>query len=350
MKKKLVPILIILVLIAAGVALVKKKRSRVAQEKPPVSLAVVVEARHLEPAPLQLTRRTTAEVAALRETVISSRLTAYVTALPLFEGDRFKRGDLLARLDMSQPDQGQAQGGSLAADLAAAESNSRAEQERLRRAQALYQIQGVSQEQLQAAEAAFAAARARHAVARENLRNATITAPFAGVVSQRFVQAGDLATPGKPLLKIMDTDSGVRLTVTLPATLQPVALKAGTQTLALQAWPEATAQGLRRYEARAASGFVPGTRVDAQVVNYQSTQALLLPRNCLFNSDGRTASVLKLGDKGKVESLSISLAAEGEEGAATLDERLKGRRVACASPDILTRLAAGTPYRLQDGK
>ncbi|MDP2962978.1 MAG: HlyD family efflux transporter periplasmic adaptor subunit [Sulfurimicrobium sp.] len=349
MKKKIIPLLLIVALIGAGVVLVKKKRSKLAQEIPPQTLAVVVEARQLQAGPVGLTRRTTADVVALHENVVSSRLTAYVTALPLFEGERFKRGDLLVKLDMSLSGS-QPQGSSLAADLAAAESALKAEQARLQRTRQLHQIGGVSLELLQAAEAASAAAQARHAVARENLRNASVTAPFDGVVSQRLVQPGDLATPGKPLLKITDTAAGNRLLITLPTGLQPTALKAGGQTLPLQAWPEATPQGLRRFEARATSGFAPGTRVDALAVIYQAPQAVLLPRACLFNSDVHGATVLRLGEQDKLESLNVQLAAEGEEGAASLDPRLASQRVVCASPDILTRLAAGTAFKLQEQK
>lgn len=348
MKKKVVIVLILIAVIGAGVALIVKKRHQLSQETTPQTLPVVVTSQTLQAGPVTLTLRTTADVQAVRDSVVASRLTAYVTALPLFEGDRFKRGDLLARLDMSPPGQGQAQGSSLDADLAAAESGLKAEQERLRRAQTLFPIQGISQEQLQSAEAAFAATRARHATARENLRNATVTAPFAGVVSQRLAQPGDLATPGKPLLKIVDTGSGNRLLVSVPETVQPTGLRVGGQTLPLRPWPEAGPQGLRRYEARTSDGaFIPGARIEVRTVVFESGQAVFLPRACLFNDDGKSATVLRLPDDKKVEPLRIALAAAGEEGAATLDTRLHGQRVACASPDILTRLAAGVSFRVQ---
>ena len=351
MKKKAVVVLILVVVVGVGVALIMKKRHQLAKEITPQTMPVVVTALTLQTGPVALTLRTTADVLAVRDSVVSSRLTAYVTALPLFEGDRFKRGDLLARLDMSPSGQGQGQGSSLDADLAAAESSLKAEQERQRRAQTLYPIQGISQEQLQSAEAAFAAARARHAAARENLRNARVTAPFDGVVSQRLVQPGDLATPGKPLLKIVDTASGNRLLVSVPESVQPSALRVGAQTLTLRPWPEAGPQGLRRYEARTRDGaFIPGARIEVRAVVFDSGQALFLPRACLFNDDGKSATVLRLPDDKKAEPLRVELAAAGEEGVATLDSRLAGSRVACASPDILTRLAAGVSFRIQGGK
>lgn len=348
MKKKIIVVLILVVVIGAGVALVMKKRNQVAQVKTPQTLPVVVMARTLQAGPMALTLRTTADVQAMRDSTVSSRLTAYVTALPLFEGERFKRGDLLARLDMTPAGQGQAQGSSLNTDLAAAESSLKAEQERLRRAQALYPIQGISQEQFQSSEAAVAAARARHAAARENLRNSAITAPFDGIVSQRLVQPGDLATPGKPLLKIVDTSSGNRLLVSVPETVHPTGLRIGTQTLPLRPWPEAGPQGLRRYEARTPGGdFIPGSRIEVRLAIFESSEAIFLPRSCVFDDDGKTATVLRLPDDKKVEPLRIALAAAGEEGAATLDSRLAGSRVACGSPDILTRLAAGVSFRVQ---
>ncbi|HUW50490.1 MAG TPA: efflux RND transporter periplasmic adaptor subunit [Sulfuricella sp.] len=350
MKKKIIVVLIIVAVVGGGFALIAKKRRLLAQEATPQTLPVVVAAQRLQLGPVTLTLRTTADVQAVRESVVASRLTAYVTQLPLFEGDHFKRGDLLARLDMSPSVQGQ--GSSLDADLAAAESSLKAERERLRRTQALYQIQGVSLEQLQATEAAFAAAQARYAVAGENRRNATINAPFAGIVSQRFVQSGDLATPGKPLLKIVDTSAGNRLLISVPETVRPTALRIGGQLLPLLPWPEAGPQGLRRYEARTQAGgaFIPGERTEVQTVLFKSDQAVFLPRACLFNDDGKSATVLRLPDDRKVEPLRIALAAAGEEGAATLDDRLAGQRVACASPDILTRLAAGVSFKIQGGR
>jgi hypothetical protein len=50
---------------------------------------------------------------------------------------------------------------------------------------------------------------------------------------------------------------------------------------------------------------------------------------------------------GKLEAMQVVLAARGEEGAASTDERLIGRDLVCASPDILARLAAGAPFQIR---
>ncbi|WP_028990229.1 biotin/lipoyl-binding protein [Thermithiobacillus tepidarius DSM 3134] len=379
MKKPLILLLLALLLLG-GVGLVKHKQRQLSRETPPRPAPVLVEVRQLQVAPVSLSLHATAEVQAVQDSVVASRLSAYLTALPFFEGDRFRRGAVLARLDTSQAQaelqqaeaslaQSRLQAGTLAAELASAASTLRAEQERYGRLQALYRIQGVSLEQVQAAEAQLAGARARFAAARaaqdghrsllranqaavaaarENLRYGVILAPFDGVVSQRLAQPGDMVTPGKPLLKITNPATGVRLLISVPAGLQPVALRLDGRTLPLRPWPEATVQGLRRYETRLLEAApLPGTRQDVQVIVFQSAQAISLPRHCLLNEDGRSATVLRLTAQNRVEPWRVALAAAGDEGAATLDERLPGQRIACGSPDLLTRLAAGAPFQTQ---
>ncbi len=346
MKKTVALVIALAAVIAGAAALVRAKSARNAHDEPPPVLPVVVEAKALDAGRVTLTQRTTADVQAVREAVVASRLTAYVNALPLFEGERFRQGQVLARLDMSAS--GGARTSSLDADVVAAASSEKAEEDRLRRSRALYVLQGVSEEQLQSAEAAFAAARARHAAARENQRNAVVTAPFDGVVSQRLIQPGDLATPGRPLLKVIDTRSGNRVLVSMPESLRPSALRVGERTLELRPWPEAGPQGLRRYEARTwDAAIVPGSRIDVRVVVFESDRAVLLPRSCLFNDDGKSATLLRLAGAARAEEVRVALAAAGEEGAATLEHAISGQRVACASVDILTRLAAGAPFRVQ---
>jgi multidrug efflux pump subunit AcrA (membrane-fusion protein) len=188
------------------------------------------------------------------------------------------------------------------------------------------------------------ATEAQTSAARENLRYGVIAAPFDGVVTQRLAQPGDLASLGKPLVKVMDLSAGVRLLVNVPDGLHPKTLHLGQENLPLTPWPEAVGQGMARFEAKSKASLQPGTRVSARLEVFRSDAAVLLPRACLLGDDGGRASVLKLLDQGKVQRLEVAVTAQGEEGVASTDENLIGARVACASPDILTRLLAGAPY------
>jgi multidrug efflux pump subunit AcrA (membrane-fusion protein) len=339
---KLKPIILVLVIVLAGAALVVHKKRQLAEEKPAAAMPVVVSLREVKTAPVILTEPTIADVLAVKDAVLSSRLSAYVVSLPLFEGQAFKRGTVLVRLAMSADGHGPMLDNSLQAEQSAAASGYRAEEERLQRSRKLYDIGGVSLEQLQATEVATAAAKARLVASRENLHNTTLTAPFDGVVSQRLVQSGDLATPGKPLLKVVDMSAGVRLVLDMPDGVVPAGLLAGGQTLPLTPWPEASPQGSRRYEARTfAPGFAPGSRAPVKAVLF-SGPGILIPRGCTLNSDAHQATVLRISD-GKAMPLSLVLAAQGEQGAVTLDIHVQGA-IACASPDILARLQAGAPF------
>jgi len=377
MKKKLLITVILLALVGGAVMAVKHKRAQVA-ERPAAGIpAVVVEARQLAAGAVTLTLPASVEVLATREAVLASRFSANITELTRLEGDRFRKGEVLVRLDLTQADADRLraeaelarvrlQESSFAADLAAARSNLKAEQERYQRNESLFAIGGVALEQVQAGQAALEAARAREtaaanavksyrtllqaseaqaAAARENLRYGVIAAPFDGVVTQRLAQPGDLAAPGKPLVKVMDLSAGVRLLVNVPDGLHPKTLHIGNEALALAPWPEAVGQGMARFEAKSRSASLqPGTRVPARLEVFHADSAVLMPRACLLADDGGHASVLKLLDQGRVQRLEVAMAAQGEEGVASNDANLVGARIACASPDILTRLLAGAPY------
>jgi RND family efflux transporter MFP subunit len=76
------------------------------------------------------------------------------------------------------------------------------------------------------AEAALADAQSRLVSAQERLEKTTIRAPFAGVVSEREVSAGDVVQPGALLYTVVDPSS-MQLEATVPAE-QLQSLKVGT--------------------------------------------------------------------------------------------------------------------------
>lgn len=437
MKTKLLALSMVIALLGGGALLLRSRQAQHGHGQPHALLPVVVETQRLAPGHTCLTLPVVTDVQALRDSVVASRITAYITALPLYEGQRFREGEVLARLEVSQVEaevqraeatlaETRVKEDTLAAELAATASALKAEQERVQRLQTLHKGQNVSLEQLQSAEANLATLRARqisatgamqsyqslrHAnqaaaeAARESLSYAVITAPFDGVVGQRLAQAGDLATPGKPLLKVIDSDAGNRLLVSVPEAIRPAGLLLDGELLPLAPWPEATAQGLRRYEAHGGAGLASGSRVEARLVVFRSPQGIRLPADCLLNEEGDTATLLALkvpgeaaadppamqshpgapqtqaghaskghdpsghagndqaapSDRqagpgpagghraqpsaGALDVLKVGLAARGEEGAATTDAGLAGRDLVCASPDILARLAAGTPFQ-----
>lgn len=378
-KKTWLLVILVVAMVGAGMVAVSRQKSRLSAETQPPATPVTVESRLLTRATITLTMPLAAEVQALQEANIASRLTGFVTALRFSEGDRFKKGDVLVQLDTAdaqsvlqraQADLARThlQLGTLNADLAAAKAATQAADDRAVRTQSLYDIKGVSLEQLQTEQSSRAASQARLAgtqaavgaypaglssaqavvqSAQANLGYAEIRAPFDGMVAARPVQVGDLATPGKPLLRLVGLGEQ-RLLVTLPEGVAPQALRLNKLELPLKPWPEATPQGMRRYEARA-TGLTPGTRASVQLLTYKA-DGVLLPDACLLGNDGHVATVFALPASGPAKPIKVSLLATGSEGSVSQDESLNGLTIACGGADVLTRLGLGVPFQLAKGR
>lgn len=137
---------------------------------------------------------------------VASRLSGYIRDILVQEGDRVRRGQLLARLDAADVEggirQGQAAGG-------AAEAALRDAQIDLERFQRLFERGSVSDNELRKVRLKFEAAREASNQARAGLDTALaqrayteITSPVDGVVVVRHKRTGDLAVPGAPLLTL----------------------------------------------------------------------------------------------------------------------------------------------------
>lgn len=147
-------------------------------------------------------------VRATDETVIGSRILATVTRMRANAGDPVQEGDLLVELDSSGPssvlEQREQAATSARAALEEAENN-RARAERLFQSGNLSRAdydRALTNHRVAQAEAE----RAVHAAveARTHLGYTRITAPMSGTVVEHYLEAGDTATPGQPLLKLFN--------------------------------------------------------------------------------------------------------------------------------------------------
>jgi RND family efflux transporter MFP subunit len=167
---------------------------------------------------------------------LAARITARIVAVKFREGDRVKKGDVLIRLDNSEylaaTAQAQEQVKAAQASLKAAGENVKSNQATLAFAKSenernlkLFKEKIISKKQVELTASNYnqalatwnqaiqakSAASANFAAAKQALRKietilayATIKSPMDGVVNERLVEPGDLANPGKILLKIFD--------------------------------------------------------------------------------------------------------------------------------------------------
>jgi RND family efflux transporter MFP subunit len=148
-----------------------------------------------------------ASVEAFSQPSLSAEITGRVLALPVRVGDQVKQGQELGQLDCRAYQQ---QAEITAAALRRAQAQQNFARVQLKRAQNLKRKQSVSDELLQQRRMELAVAQAetqtqlaQNALAKLNVEHCQIRAPFDALVQERLAGEGDLATPGMPLLKLV---------------------------------------------------------------------------------------------------------------------------------------------------
>ena len=131
-------------------------------------------------------------VEAARAADIASRVAAVVERVRVEEGTSVREGELLIALD----------GRDLRARAQAAEAALKAATAQQERVRELFARDASTRQELEAAEAVLAAARAERDVAEAQIEYVEIRAPFAGTIVGKWTRAGDLTTPGRPLLSL----------------------------------------------------------------------------------------------------------------------------------------------------
>ena len=163
---------------------------------------------------------------------VRSQITAAVTAIEFEEGQRVAAGDILLRLESSEP----------MAELAAARAALVDSESQYRRAQELYRTRVVSASELEQLEARRDADAAAVNAAQARLDHTVIRAPFAGVLGLRRVSIGSIVSPSTVITTLDDT-SRIKLDFDVPEVFIPRLEKGLTVAARSAAWPETVFQG-----------------------------------------------------------------------------------------------------------
>jgi len=147
-------------------------------------------------------------LSALRDSTISSRITAGISEIAVRAGDSISQGQALVRLDARDLSARQAQAHQAVAAAQARLGDAEKEYHRMKK---LVEGNIVSPSMFDSAEADYKAAKADLARAQELVAEAstgksfaTIAAPFSGRVVDRYAEPGDTAMPGQAILRIYD--------------------------------------------------------------------------------------------------------------------------------------------------
>lgn len=248
MIRRTLPVLALTVLLGLASGCGEKKQASAPAAAPLTDVAVVAVQRATIPDFVEAV----GTVRARQSSQLSSQIVATVTSVRVHEGERVRRGDVLAVLDDAQQSAALSRAAAAIAsaqqDIGAAQADDTLAAATLRRYQSLYEKKSVSPHEMDEVQARAAAAAARReqaqaglaqaaamqAQARAGLGYTRVRAPFDGVVTARFVDPGALASPGVPLLTVEDT-AAFRLEATVDETAIPFVKLGGMAPVALDA-------------------------------------------------------------------------------------------------------------------
>ena len=223
MKKLIFTILVIAVAVTGGLFL-KKQKETVAKLPVPKKYAYNVDTIEPETKTVRETRRFLAQLLASKSALIASRFSAEIKRVHVKENDIVKKGRRLISLDDAEIRANIAslekQKDALKADVANTKTS-------LERSKKLLDAEAISQEKydnaavryqskLSALESTLEKIKQLHA----QLRYLNINAPFSGRVGTIFVDEGNLAVPGKPIVSLNSDDQ--KLIFSYVETSQPI--------------------------------------------------------------------------------------------------------------------------------
>ncbi len=179
-------------------------------------------------------------VIAEQQAQIASRLMGFIREINVQEGQSVVAGQRLFTVD---PSDIQGQVSQARAGLAQAEAGLADAKNDYQRFATLYKEEAIPKQQwdkirlqYQVAQQQAAAARAGLGSAAAQMRYATLTAPFAGIITQKLANVGDLAAPGKPVL-MLENQSRLQVQTSVSSAVfnhlklgDSVSLQAGSST------------------------------------------------------------------------------------------------------------------------
>jgi RND family efflux transporter MFP subunit len=158
-------------------------------------------------------------VEATHQATVSAQISGRVKSVMFDVGDRVNKGQIILRIDESEANQAVAGSNAQVAQSQAALSNARMNYER---SQQLFAQKFISQAALDKAKADFDMAEAQSKASAAGAQQSalaksytSVIAPYAGVVSARMVEMGEMVTVGKPLMTGFDP-SELRIIANVP--------------------------------------------------------------------------------------------------------------------------------------
>jgi len=346
-----ISLLIVIGLVIGAVKLIKKRRAEDAHTKTATVYPIKVAAITPKTGEIKTTLKYLAIVKNSKETIINSKFAGKINYVaPL--GSKIKKGDVVVKIDDTP----------LKTALKEVNSNIKAVKklidadkinisslkDTLYRTKKLLDVKMASVEELESQKAKLALLEAKLKADKEKLNTliakrkeikndltyAVITSPINGIVSAKFLNKGDNAFPGKPILKIASNE-GNYLYIPLPKPYKEIIYKGKIYPLTPL---HTTFNSVPVYKAEVNDkNLVVGEKVDIKVVTFDG-EATLIPFNTLLSINGTNYVFDTTGNP-----IKVNVIATGEEGVV-VENNLP--QILQANPDILLKIKAGHPIKV----
>ncbi|MGB9921033.1 MAG: efflux RND transporter periplasmic adaptor subunit [Moorellales bacterium] len=232
---------------------------------------------------------------------------------------------------------------------------------RLKQAQTQYRLAVMQEESARrqyaiATGPALAQARAAQNLIRVQMKNAEVCSPLSGVVTNRYVNPGEVVGAGTPLLTVADTSS-LKLQGTVSQEVVPLLAVGQKVSVTVDALPGAEFEGrvTQVGPVAAATGqrfpvevtlsnpgrLAPGMSARA-VLKLAGPEGVLVPVSALRSEGGETF-VFVVDNGNVVRRRAVTLGLRGEEKATVVTGLAAGERVAVTNVEGLQDGAAVTP-------
>lgn len=278
--------------------------------------AATVRVQTVESRPRTATEEVVGTVRAKLRAVIEAKVTGRIEAMRVVPGQIVAAGDLLAQLDVRE----------IQAQLDQARALYQQAEADLKRYTTLLDQRILSQAEFDAVQSRFRVAEAGYVEAQTLVGYAKVTAPFAGVITRKHADVGDLATPGKPLLEIEDARA-LRLEADVPEAVVGK-LKLGDSLPVRIAAFEAELQGTVSEIAPAAD---PSSRTFLVKLDLPSTPGLRAGQFGRVAMPVGTAETLQVPASAVVRRGQMELVSVVADGRARLRLIKTGKRI---GPDV----------------
>lgn len=269
------------------------------------------------------TLRLTGTLRGDRETDLAANANGRVLSTSVERGEQIKPGQVLAKLDTRAASLSAAEARAQVDTTRAQEELARTECDRYEQLKAKGAISDLEYQQkigqCRTLPLSVQAASARAALAAQNVGDGVIRAPFAGVVTERFVEVGQYVRQDSRVVTIVSADP-LRLQIAVPEA-QVASVKEGADvSFAVAAYPERKFQGKVKFVSGALRSTTRDLVAEALVPN---AERLLLP--------GMFADVELVVGAQKLPSVPASAVRELDEQSrlfAVVNGRLEERIVA----------------------